>query len=471
MSNGVSFAGLSTGLQTDSLISAIMSQSSQPLYKLQNEQSNNSRKTSVLQSIKTAVSSLGIAMNTLNNSQMATQTVSNSDKDGKYASATSYGAVPGAYTLKVGSLATAARSVFGFADQDTTAVGTGTYAVKDTAGLTKTFTIDATNNTLAGFQSALNKAGAAVSATVIDTGKTGQADRYQMVLTSNDTGVGKDGASAFTLAKLPGDATPSALGIASGTLDASGNLASGGTNAQTAGVNASFELNGITLSRPSNVVTDAVLGLTLTLKSGSQTDASTLTVATDKTALKTSVNGVVSAYNSLLKIFKDNSGYGTPTKDASGNTVLGQAGVLANDSSIRGMISQARDAIMTATGGSGTYGSPSEVGLKTGQDGTLSLDSTVFDAALDKDPQSIAKVFQGAGTTLDTLVQRLTAQGDGSIAGIISQVNTQNSFLTMQISSQQARLDRQRVQLQNQYANLESTIGAMQSAGQSLSSM
>lgn len=473
MATGVSFSGISTGLNTDALISAVIESESQGLYRLQKTQSRNTQKSSVLQQIKTAVSSLGISMNTLNNTKVYNQTVSNSDTDGKYASVTAYDAVPGSYTLQVDSLATRAKHQVSFADQDTTPVGKGTYAVLDTEGTTKTFTIDDTNNTLAGFQAALNKAGANVSAAVIDTGTTGSPSRYQMVLSATDTGAGKNGSTTFTVAKIDG-ADTSALGFASGTLDASGNLASGGTASATAATNNSFYLNGVHLTRSSNVVTDAVQGLTLTLKSGGQTEASTLTVTTDKSGLTSAVNDVISSYNNLLKIFKNNSAYAQATTDASGNTSLGDAGVLANDSSVRSLISQARDTIMGSVEGlasNATYRSAAEVGLKTGRDGTLSLDSTAFGAALDKDPKGVAAVFAGAGKAMETLVNRVTAAGDGSISSFVSQIKSQNDSLQLQINSQQSRLARRKVQLQTLYANLESQVGSLQSAGQSLSSL
>ena len=62
----------------------------------------------------------------------------------------------------------------------------------------------------------------------------------------------------------------------------------------------------------------------------------------------------------------------------------------------------------------------------------------------------------------------ITASGSGNIAQLLSGIDQQNFNLSHQITDMQARLDRRKTALQDQYANLEAVVGQLQAAGQSL---
>jgi flagellar hook-associated protein 2 len=138
------------------------------------------------------------------------------------------------------------------------------------------------------------------------------------------------------------------------------------------------------------------------------------------------------------------------------------------------MIAGLRSSIMSipaGLSGGNYYQSAAELGLKTNQDGTLSLDTTALGAALDTNPEAVANVFNQVNTNFQNSVLKITLPGSGSLALIQQNIQTQNSSLDLQIDSMQNRLNRQQQILQTTYANLESTVGQLQSAGQSLSSI
>lgn len=472
MASPINFQGISTGLNTSSLIDAIMQQEGQPLQRMQVKQALNTKRSTLLSSLSVSLLSLSTSMNTLNTSAFQTQLVTSSDANNTYATASATGATPGSYAIQVGQIATKASQTFGFGSL-TSAVGTGQYAIKDVDGTTKTFTIGSTNNTLGGLRDAINASGAGVNATIVDTGKTNDPNRYQLVLNAKNTGLGTGDRDVFTIAQIGGS---NQLGIATDGVLTDGVLTSGGTDAATKAKNAIFWVNGIELNRASNTVSDAVEGMTFTLKSGGQTALSTpttLTVATDKEGITKAFQDVVSKFNAFLKVYKDNSQY---SASASGSTstskdTLPESGPLANQPSLRGMISQVRSAIMsvpTSLAAGNYYHSAAEVGLKTNQDGTLSLDATALKAALDKNPTAVAEVFDKVNSTLQNTVSTITSPGSGSLAKIRQNIDSQNSFLNLRIDSMQSHLDRRKAALQAQYANLEKTIGLLQSAGQSL---
>jgi len=456
MASPISFAGLSTNLPTDKLVSAIIEQESQPLYRMQDKQTLGTQKISTLRSINSGLLALNTSLGSLANSSFLTRSVASSDSTNTYVSATGSGAATGTYEVRVGQLASKAQltSLNGLATANSTAVGEGTYAFRGLDGTTKTFTMGATDN-LQTFRDKINALGAGVTATIVNTGAL--TNPQKLVISASDTGKGKDGATQFALAQVGGAAN--SLGIAGATL-LGGNLQDAdGTKANIEAKNALFSVNGIDLERKSNVVTDAVDGLSLNLKSGGQTSASTptvLTVTTDKSAITTAMNDMVGKFNAVLKTIKDNTGSGKP---------------LSGELNVRNLLEIQRSSLTGATSATGIFKSGAEVGLKTNRDGTLSLDATAFQAALDKDPAAVQSVFTSISEKVSKSVLSITSSGSGELAKIIQGVDAQNARLTQQISTTQSRLDKRKQALQTQFANLETMIGKMQAAGQSLSGL
>ncbi len=476
MTSTISFSGLSTGIDTEALIAATLEQESAPLTRLQTKLETNTERSTLLGSISSKLTTLSARMNDLLSVSFENMKVSSSDEKGTYATATASSSTTlGSYEIQVGQLATKAKHAIGYADL-TSSVGTGEYAIKSVDGETHTFTLDASNDNLAGLRDAINDSDAGVEATIIDTGKSGSA-RYQLVLTSEDTGVAEDGRDAFTIAQVSGS---NSLGIASdGVLDSEGNLVSGGTDSATAAQNAIFWLNGIEIERSTNTVTDAVEGMTIQLRSGGQDLSSTpttLTVETDVEGITEALQDVVDAFNEVWTLYTDNAQYGSTTSsdsDSEDNDELPASGALANDSSIRLMLTEVRSTLISiGSGGSGDgYTSSAQFGLKTNRDGTISLDASALEEALESDPSSVADVCYGMNTALQSLVTEITSPGSGSIALIRQQIETQNDSLTRRIDTAEARLERRETILRAQYATMEAQVSQLNAVSSSLSSL
>jgi len=462
MASAVSFQGLSTNLQTDKLVDAIIQQEGLPIQRMQDRQALGAQRASLVRTIKANLYALNTSISNLSTTGFLARTVTSSDSNGTYASATASGAAVGSYDLVVSKVATKARltSANGLATSTTslggteTSPGSGTYeyVLTDKTGTATTVTLSAANNTLAGLRDAINaKSGdTGVGATLVQTAATG--DNYKLVLTSTDTGLGT----------LVGGATTSNDSIyLKGSAGNALGLASTGDGSQSAekAQNAEFSVNGLAMMRKSNTVTDAVDGVTFTLKAGDPTKTTTFSVAQDQNSAANALQDVVTKFNAILKVYKDNSGTG---------------GALANDSTLRTLVSQVRSAVMSSPTGisaGSTYRGPAELGLKTNRDGTMELDTTAFKAALDKDPTAVANVFSGVQANVQTFTNRVTSPSSGNIAIILQTIDDQNTRLTKQISDGQKRLDRRREALQRQYANLEAVVGQLQAAGQSLSGL
>lgn len=412
MASPISFQGLTTGLQTDQLINAILQQEGLPLQRLQARQTHNNQRVAALQALKSSMTSLSTSLATLGSTSFDARTVTSTDANGTYVTATATGAVAGSYDLKVTQVATKGRisptlvggvpSNLAVVDPLATPVFNGasaSFAIQGTDGVIKTLTLNASNNNLNGLRDAINALGAAdpavpgskglgVIATVVNTGSG--AKPYQLVLTAKDTGTGTT-VGKVTIADVTVGAPVNTIGITAGTVDSmtapttiTGGLTSAGADLAQ---DALFTVNGIQLTRKTNIVTDAVDGVTFTLKQGGQATPTTFNVALDKGAVTSAMQDVLGKFNAAVKTYKDASGTG---------------GALANDPSVRGFISKIRSALAGSPAGlpaSAAFTSMADLGIKTNRDGTLSLDVTVFQAALDKDPAAAKRIFAFTGSS------------------------------------------------------------------------
>lgn len=459
MASPISFQGLSTNLPTDQMVEAIIQSESQGMERMQARQALNSQRASLVRTFRSNLLALQTAFGTLANSSFSSRIVTSSDANNTYLTATASGAANGTYDIVVRQAAQGARltapnaataltASLGGTDSIGDGTGTYDYTLTNTDGEAVTVSLSAANNTLAGLRDAINAQSGTtgIQATVVQTAATG--DSYKLVLSTSETGEGSaavNGDSIF----LKGN-TGNLLGLSD---------AGSGTQSQVAAKNALFSVNGIDLERGSNVVTDAVEGLTLKLKAGDETKTTTLTVGTDRDGLKSAMEDLVAKFNALYKTYKDNSGTG---------------GALAGDTTLRTILTQVRSYLTGRPDGiasDAAYRSGAEVGLKTERDGTLGFDSTAFLAAVDKDPGAVEAVFNKAYSAFQTYAAQVTSPGSGNLASILQSIETQNARLSTQIASTQTRLDRRREALQMQFSRMESLVGQMQAAGQSLGSL
>jgi flagellar hook-associated protein 2 len=262
-----------------------------------------------------------------------------------------------------------------------------------------------------------------------------------LVITAKATGTGGT-VGKVSLADITNSATSANnLGILAGTLDdpvnptkiASGGLTSTGTGIAT---DANFTLNGINLTRSTNVVKDAVDGLTITLKQGGQVGTTTLTVGQDTAGATTALQSVITNYNKLVTDYKTAS---TATKNADGSIALAP---LSNDSTMRTLMNNLRAAMQGASAGQSsgaTYKTLASLGVTSQPDGTLYLNSYTFQQAMSNDPASVQNLFAFSGTSTSPVVTvksagsqtatgsvdfAITDLGGGNLVGSLTQGTT-----------------------------------------------
>lgn len=245
--------------------------------------------------------------------------------------------------------------------------------------------IDSTNNSLQGIMDAINKGNFGVTASIVSDGTTGaSATPNRLILTS---ATGQSSTMKITLAGTGADPADPALVSLLG-YDPAGvqNLSQ-----KMAASNTKATVNGIDVTSSSAGISGAITGVTISaLKVGS----STLTVSKDTASLTTAVNGFVKAYNELNTQMSALGGYNADTQ--TGGPLLGDATLRNLQASIRRQMSSS----LTGLQGS-SLTNLSQIGIAFQKDGTLTLDSTKLQQAIDSKYNDIAGLFAAVGRSTD----------------------------------------------------------------------
>ena len=386
----LSSTGLGSGLDIEGLVTKLMELERAPLTQLARKEASYQAKITAYGSLKGALSTFQTAVDKLTTtSAFNTQKASLADTTIATASAASNANI-GSYTLEVETLAQAhkLRTATTYATTAST-VGTGVISIDfgnyDGGSFTlnenksaKIINITAAQNTLSGVRDAINAANAGVTATIVNDG-----GGYRLLMTSNDTGLEN---------QLRIQASGSLSDLA---YDASGAYPSNMTESQIA-KDAEFTLDGISMTRSSNTITDALDGVSLTLAKTNVGSPTILSVIRDSGSIATAIQGFVTAYNTLKGTLTSLTGYNAETKVA--GTLQGDATALSIQAQLRGVFNTI---LPYADGG---YTSMSDVGISFKKDGTLTLDTVKMTAALNDYSKDISSLFATVGKSSDALI-------------------------------------------------------------------
>jgi flagellar hook-associated protein 2 len=419
----LSSPGIGSNLDVSSIISQLMALERRPLAALDKKEAGFQAQLTAYGTLKGALSSFQSAVKALavparftaNKASVADTTVLSASA-GSGAAAGSYGiqvtALAQSHKLKTGTSFAATSDTLG---SGTLTIQFGTYSGGTfTANADKpaaTITIPAGQNSLAGVRDAINAANAGVTAGIVNDGSGNL-----LILSSKDSGAAN--ALKITVADDDGNHTDTA-GLSRLAYDAS----TGGTAnmAQTqAAQNATAIIDGITVSKASNTLTDAIEGVTLNLLKTNVGSSTTLTVTRDTAGIKGAVESFVKSYNDAAKVLKDLSAYNAAAK---------QGAVLQGDATVRTIQSQLRavlnGALTTAGGGLTTL---SDIGVSFQKDGTLALDATKLQKAMDDPTKDLSTLFAAVGKPTDSLVAFAGSTAEtkaGSYAVNVTQIATQ----------------------------------------------
>ena len=387
----ISSLGVGSGIDIKSLVQQLVqAEAAGPTGRYDRKEAEYQAQLSSLGTIKSAMSDFRASYLDLKlQSTFNTYTASSSDTDVFTASASS-GATTGSHTVEVTQLAQAQSLATGTVTDLTQVLGTGTLTFEfgsyDSG--TNTFTANAakttqavtiTDGTLQGIRDAVNEADIGVTASIINDG-TG----YRLVFQSE---TGAENGMRITVADDDGTNTDTA-GLSQLAYDPTAASGSGKNLTETiAAQDAQLRIDGINITSSSNTITDAIENVTLELKSAAVGQINTLTISRDTSAVPEAVQSFVDAYNSLIESIDAATAYDFDT---------GEAGVLIGDPTLRGFVSQLRQAISSTVGDfSTTYNSFASIGITSAADGTLTFDESTLNAALADKPDEVMRLFMG----------------------------------------------------------------------------
>lgn len=436
-SGTISSSGIGSGLNVSQIVTALMDAEKGPLNSINKSISTDNAQISAYGSISSQISSFQSAIAGLVAPSTIKATTASSSSTSVLSVSNDGTALAGEYIITNVTLASPQVLTSNISDTAYTSINSsiGTTGSITIAGTT----ITPTSYTVAGLVEAINNANiSGVSATMTNLGTSVAPDYQIRIVNTTDT------AATITLS-----AGNDFTGLAFTSDDA---------------VAGSLTINGTTVSRSSNTITDLVPGLTINLVG---TGNSTITVAQDNSALSSKISGFVTAFNALDKSLKDISSYDATAK---------KGAALYGDSAINSLRREIRSIITSTLGvdSATSYNRLSQVGINFKTDGTLSLDSTTLNTAISANFNKVAKLFSGTGVSTDSLgLHGFAYQLNtvlASATGIDGVITNRKSSLQTEIRRLQAKADQEQLRLadlqkmyQKQYTALDKTVASLNS--------
>lgn len=386
----ISSPGLGSNLDVNNIVSQLMAIEQRPLTLLGVREARFQSTLSAIGQVKGVLSTVQTSLSVLKDASRFASFRATSSDSTVASAVTSAFADAGTFNVEVTQLASA-QKLFSkaFASADA-AVGSGTLNIQFGTTTGSSFspnagrpalaiTVDAANNSLAGIRDAINAQKAGVSASIINDGSG-----YRLAITSTQTGAANG--LRITASDADTNNTDDA-GLSQLIYDPADTRR---LSESQAARNALFSIDGISISQAGNVVSGTISGVTLTLL---KTGTTTLNVSRDGSATKTAIEGFVKAYNDANKALADLGAFNPETR---------QAGALQGDSTLRTIRTQMRSLLGAPLSfASGGLRNLSEIGLSFALDGSLTLDATKLQAALDDPGKDLASLFAAVGRPSD----------------------------------------------------------------------
>ena len=365
----------------------------------------------------TALSSLGTDLSTLTTSVQALTDFSGifSAKEGSSSnpdllslSSADATAQSGSHTITVSQLAQTSSDV-------STAISNASDTLSGSVTIQGTvFNIGSSDDTLATLSAAINSAAIGVSSSVIT------------------------------------DSSGSRLSIVSGTSGAAGQLSissslsgasSGAITFQTGetGQDANLTVDGVSVTSPSNTVSNAIPGVTFQLLATSATPVQ-VQITNDTTDIAKAIGSFVTAYNAVVKDVNTQEG-----NDSSGNPepLYGSPTMATIQSGLTGAL--------FGGAASGSINNITQLGLTLNDDGTSSLDSSTLTSVLNSNFSDVTGFMQNTGSfgqTLSTALNNLGTQAPNGAVYLAQQQNSsEESALNTDLTKENATLASQKTQL------------------------
>jgi flagellar hook-associated protein 2 len=434
--------GIVSGIDTTSLINAMVSVQKTGIDSLKARKRDYERQREAVSGIRSRMETVASAFRAMDTvDEFRSFKVTSSAKS--FVATASSGALEGTYSFNVTKLAQAQRMTTmpgNPGENDPNLLGVyGTGTINITTGMSSgspvvtPISITPANNSLAGLAEAINNV-EGLSAYVLDTGAP--SSRYR-ILVQGATGAAND----FTI-------DPSGL---------SGGPVPMFAPDQTA-LNAVVDIGGVAIEVSSNTLNGAIPGISLQLiQEGLGMESAT--VEKDGAAMRAKLEKVVSSYNDMLSYYNTSRTF---------NAETGASGPLVGESTTRRAVEDLGGLVSSSyTVPGSNLRSLAELGISTGRDGKLTLDTAAFDKAYAADSASVEAFLTDKASALEAVAVRIEDTYVDADAGIL--VNRTEGLdstiedLDEQIAKAEERLASQAKLLRAQFTAMETTLGRIQS--------
>jgi flagellar hook-associated protein 2 len=369
-SSQLSVSGLASGIDSKAIVDALINADSGQKRVLTYKSSILDARTTAVKSLNTKLLSASIDLSRLKlSSTFGARSATTNQTDSVTATANS-SAQPGAYEFTVLNTAKAHQKATVGQSSNTIGLGAGTITLQLGSGATKSVTIDGSASSLNDIASAINAAGAGISATVVSQGGV---NPYKLVLQGQKTG-----------------ASNTILATATGALTGLFSAATTITNPDDARIQIGTDAP-IVATSESNTATGVIPGVTLNLLKASA-GAVKVTVAQDSAAVVTAVKTFVESTNAAITYLNDNAKFDATT---------GKGGILIGESAIRSNVSSMVRALTNTVSAAGQSASSlAAVGITIDKTtGTLVLEESKLKDKLEENPEAVNKLFTNSGTS------------------------------------------------------------------------
>lgn len=431
MSASSSISGLSSGLDTATIVTQLMQLEAAPQTRLKTRLTSQQSQLKSLQALNTQIAALGTSAAAMAKASGWKVYAATSSVTGVTATAGT-GAAEGSVSVRVDAVAAAHQLTYA-----TTAVGTDTVVtngtdVKLTIGTAATQTLS-TDGTLTGLVNALNASGTGVHASTVklDDGS------LRLSVQASTTGA----AAAFTLTDSTGAALLGGAAVVTGT-------------------DAAVTIGADTVHSATNTFSGVLTGLDFTVTAAAVGQTATLSVTADGTSAASKVKSFVDAVNEVLSQIDTLTSF---------NAATGTSGSLASESSLR----EVRSSLVNALYGAGTT-SLADIGIQTDRYGKLTFDSDKFDTALKADAGAVAERFTATGAAgfanrVQTVATAASAAYTGTLTTSITGRSAGITSLQKSIDDWTDRLELRRTTMTRQFTAMETALSKMQSQSSWLS--
>jgi flagellar hook-associated protein 2 len=358
----------------------------QPIRDLETYQIFYEAKKTAFQDLNTKISSLEDSLYTLNTGGFDSKTAQLSSDDYLSAS-TSSTAESGDYYIKVRQLATAqsdSSTLAGVTDPDAYVLTDGETFTLEQDGNSVDIDITGNTRTLNGLKNAINSSDLDVTATIINDGTD-----YHLQVTADETGTD----NAITI-------TDTNVGTSMST--------------KITALDALFNVNTLdasdAITRGTNNISDVIQGVTLNLIQADADKTTVLSIGNDTSNLKENVQDFVDKYNDLKDFLNKHFEY---------NSAEGKSGVLSGESTARKVQSDILLAVSSRVEGldsDAKYTGLYSIGVELTNDGSLELDESKFNGAVEDDLEAVKRIFKNVGSSDNSDIQYI-AKDNNTAAG------------------------------------------------------